>query len=81
MVAEHGRRRRPVERVLVSGVVLVISKHTRVAGTVDGACGEQHRVDAETRDGGSSQYSDATFTARLDAVDDQHEVAQAASSA
>ena len=34
------------------GVVLVSSKHGRIARSVDGACGEEHRVDPETRDGG-----------------------------
>ena len=62
------------------GAVLVISDHGRVVGSVNGACGEEHRVDAETRDGESNEHSDTNSTASLDAVGHRHEVAQAASS-
>ena len=83
MVAEPGRRRRPVGTCLClsrsRGVVLVISKHGEFAGTVDGSCGEEHRVDAETRDGGSRELSDTNSTASLVAVGDRLESAQAAS--
>ena len=43
-------------------VVLAFSKHGRVAGSVDGACGAEHRVDSETRDG-ACEYSDTNSTA------------------
>ena len=51
-----------------------------VTGTVDGTCGEEHRVDAETRDGGSSELSETNSTESLVAVGDRHEVAQTARS-
>ena len=44
------------------GAVLIISKHGRVAGSVDGTCCEEHRVDAETRVGGSSEYTATNST-------------------
>ena len=62
------------------GVVLVISKRGRVAGTADGTCGEEPRVDAETRDGGGGELSDTNSTASIVAVGDRDEVAQSASS-
>ena len=61
------------------GVVLVIKMHGVFAGTVDGSCGEDHRVDAGTRDGGSRELSDTNSTASLVAVCDRHEFAQSAS--
>ena len=48
--------------------------------SVDGTLCEEHRLNAETREGGSSDYSDAKSTASLDAVGDRQEVAKAASS-
>ena len=84
MVAEPGRRRRAVGTCLVFlGLVVLSGPSASIecfAGTVDdGTCREEHRFDAETRDGGRSEYSDTKSTASLDVVDDRHQVTEAAS--